>query len=135
MRKYICKRDTSSSDFISTNKCKEVMEKENHHFTNSIILRIIGKNHQWMLKLNEWMMKITVFTCLKVSAPHKIFLKCKRKNGDFTKENPSRHHHKWSMLTSPIIKQIGITPYWEKHNIVFVVYLPKIHNLNLIMKK
>lgn len=98
---------------------------------------MIRKSHQWMLKLNECMMRTRMFACLKIyplTHTQNIF-QMQRKNGDFTIEKPDRHHHKWSMLTSLVIKQTGIMLYYEKHNIIRVVYFPKTHNLNLIIKK
>ena len=72
---------------------KEMMNYKNHHLPTLLIVRVVGKNHQWMLKLmSNFMMRIGIAACHKIS-PYKIFLNCKRKYGNFTVEKPDRHPH------------------------------------------
>ena len=86
LSKYAKETALSHSIFQLIN-VKEMMEIKKSPFANTIILSVIGKNHQWKLKLSKCMMGIGMFACLKVKPPTINFSTAKGKKGSFTMEN------------------------------------------------
>lgn len=67
-----------------------MMEIENHHLTNGIEILVVGRNHQWILKINGQKYDEKKQTIFRVSKF--LFSGYNGKNSNFTVEQFVRHH-------------------------------------------
>lgn len=104
----------------------------NHHNNNDSC-----KNHQWMLKPSHEVSWGTGYVhSLKIYL-NKLLMNYKGKKGTFTVEKSGGHQVIKVNITNNGINWHHVPPdvmHWG-HNITYVLFLPKMHNLKLVMRK
>lgn len=91
-----------------------------------------AKTSQWKFDEEQSMYIISKYL------PKKYLLIYKAKNVNFTVEKPGRYHpNKRSKFTSAIMEQTSHASWCDaqRTHLISVVFLPKMHNLNLISRK